>query len=84
MFTNMYVLYLEENLGNSIFLYYYHVGPSSQTDINKLDSTSSCTLQTLSSHKIKWTEWYLYTYFLSYHSVHFFSHLSFALCNVII
>ena len=66
MCTNMYVLSLEENLWNSIFVYDYHVGPNSQTDVDKLGSRFLYLFKYFtSSHKTNWTQWYLYTYILS-------------------
>ena len=54
MCTNMHAYSLEENLLNSIFVYYYHVGPSGHTDVDKLGSRLLYLFRYFkSSHKTK-------------------------------
>lgn len=75
--TKVHAWSSEDNLWNSIIVS-YHVGLRNQTDIANLGTRHLYLLSYFpGSHKPKWTQWYFYRFFFSYHTVHFLSHLSF-------
>ena len=84
--TNVYVLFLEENLWNSIFVYYYHVCPSSQTGVDKLCSRLLYLFRYFTSSQFSQNKMnsmvFIDMFSLISHCV-FLSYLVFCLCNMI-
>ena len=85
--TNMYVLSLEENLWNSILVYYCHVGSSSQTGVDKLCSRLLYLSRYFTSSQLSQNKMismvFIDIFSLKLHCA-FLSYLFFCLCNMII
>ena len=85
--SNMYVLSLEENLWNSILVYYCHVGSSSQTGVDKLCSRLLYLSRYFTSSQLSQNKMismvFIDIFSLKSHCA-FLSYLFFCLCTMII